>query len=221
MGKLLMTGKSFLAGTLFFAAAIPSLAQKSVHTLWTEPVTEAGVTWQPGPLYEYTEDGKKILVKRSPYLPTREFSPWKKFRYLENTNGAEAMMSVLQTMPGGETCRPLSEEQRRVLRELGEPDYIRGPYKSTRNDFVIEWGFHFQNTLYQFVDSRLACRGKLSDAERTAITYGAPSEIMVTTLDPGVRRETWIYRPIFMSGVGREKMFSFSNGKLVYEQSTP
>lgn len=221
MVKVNKIGKTVGLTVVLSALALPSLAQRSVHTFWTEPVTEAGVTWQPGPLFDYTPDGKKIMVKRFPSLPLRENSPYKKFRYLENTNGAAAMMSVLQTMPGGKTCRPLSEEQLKVLREMGEPAYLRGPYKSTRNDFVIEWAYPEQNKLYQFVDSKLAYHARLADVDRIAITYGVPSEVMVSTIAPDIRRETWIYRPVFMSGVGRERVYSFNNGKLIFEQESP
>lgn len=202
-------------------AAASACAQVSPQTLWTEPVTEAGVNYQRPPAFDYTDSGRPIMVKRFPYLPTREFSPWKKYRYLENMGGAEAMMATLQTYPGGEQCRPLSEQQKKVLREWGEPDYIRGPYKSTRNDFVIEWAYHQSNRLFQFADTKLVYQGPLTDQERTAITYGAPRETMVVLLEPNIRRETWIYRPYFIPGSGRERIFSFANGKLVYEQESP
>src|SRR5690606_30407383 len=131
---------------------------------------------------DYTPEGQPVMVKRFPYLETRDFSPWKKFRYLENMNGAEALMAGLQTYPGGKQCRPLSEQQRKILREWGEPDYIRGPYKSTRNDFIIEWAYHQSNRLFQFADTRMVYEGPLTDQERTAINYGEPEEEIVSYL---------------------------------------
>lgn len=196
-------------------------AQKSVHTYYTEPVTEAGVTYQRPPKFDYTTQGQAQMVKRFPYLESREFSPWKKFRYLENMNGAVAMMAQLQTYPGGRQCRPLSEHQLQILREWGEPDYIRGPYKSTRNDFIIEWAYHQSNRLFQFADAQMVYEGPLTDQERTAITYGVPQDVMVTYLEPNIRRETWIYRPLFMTGSSRERVFSFSNGEMIYRQESP
>lgn len=203
------------------ALAAGAVAQTSPHTLWTEPVTEAGVTYQRPPKYDYTQQGSAIMVKRFAYLETRKFSPWKKFRYLENMGGAVAMMANLQTYPGGGVCRPLSEQQHKILREWGEPDYIRGPYKSTRNDFIIEWAFHQSNRLFQFADAKMVYEGPLTDQERTAITYGIPQETLISYLEPNIKRETWIYRPIFLSGVGRERLFSFSNGELVHHQESP
>ncbi len=203
------------------AAGATAMAQTSPHTLWTEPVTEAGVTYQRPPKFNYTPDGRPVMEKRFAYLESREFSPWKKFRYLENMNGAVAMMAQLQTFPGTRQCRPLSEQQNKILREWGEPDYIRGPYKSTRNDFIIEWAYHQSNRLFQFADSQMVYEGPLTDQERTAITYGIPQEAIVNYLEPNIKRETWIYRPYFMSGIGRERIFSFSNGELVHHQESP
>ncbi len=201
--------------------AATALAQTSPHSFWTEPVTEAGVNYQRPPKYDYTPDGQPVMVKRYPYLETREFSPWKKFRYLENMNGAEAMMAQIQFHPGGRVCRPLSEQQRKILREWGEPDYIRGPYKSTRNDFIIEWAYHQANRQFQFADAKMVFEGPLTDQERTAITYGVPQETIISYLEPNIKRETWIYRPVFISGIGRERVFSFANGDLVHHQESP
>lgn len=198
-----------------------SMAQRTPESLWTEPVTEAGVTYQRPPKYDYTPDGQPVMVKRFPYLETRDFSPWKKFRYLENMNGAVAMMANLQTYPGGRQCRPLSQQQIKILREWGEPDYIRGPYKSTRNDFIIEWAYHQANRLFQFADAKMVYEGPLTDQERIAITYGVPQDTMINYLEPNIKRETWIYRSYFISGLGRERIFSFSNGELVFRQESP
>ncbi len=204
---------------IIFCSSAP--AQPSAQTYWSEPVTEAGVTYQRPPKYDYTEDGRPILVKRFPYLPERSHSALKKFRFLENMGGAEVMMATLQTEPGGAQCLPLSEQQRKILRTWGEPDYIRGPYKSTRNDFIIEWAYHQANRFFQFADAQMVYEGPLTDQERTSITYGVPREVMVDQLEPNIRRETWIYRPYFMMGAGYERIFSFANGKLVYKQEAP
>lgn len=218
-----------VAGWLIVAAAAvclttmnsSAIAQAMPNSLFTEPATEAGVTYQRPPKFDYTPDGDPVMVKRFPYLETRDFSPWKKYRYLENMNGAVQMMAVLQTFPGGRVCRPLSEQQLKILREWGEPDYIRGPYKSTRNDFIIEWAYHQANRLFQFADTRMVYEGPLTDQERTAITYGAPQDTIINYMEPNIKRETWIYRPYFISGIGRERIFSFSNGEMIYRQESP
>ncbi len=198
-----------------------AVAQTSPHTLWTEPVTEAGVNYQRPPKFNYTQEGQPVMEKRFAYLETRMFSPLKKFRYLENMGGAVAMMASLQTYPGGGICRPLSEQQSKILREWGEPDYIRGPYKSTRNDFIIDWAYHQSNRIFQFADAVMVYEGPLTDQDRTAITYGIPQETLIDYLEPNIKRETWIYRPVFMTGIGRERLFSFSNGELVHRQESP
>lgn len=213
-----------LSASIVSAAAFAT-AQTSPGTLWTEPVTEAGTMQQRPPKFDYTENGRPIMVKRFPYLNERGYSAEKKFRYLENMGGAESMMANLQTYPGPKPgctqTRPLSEQQRKILREWGEPDYIRGPYKSTRNDFIIEWAYHQANRLFQFADAKMVYEGPLTDQERTAITYGAPREAIVEQLEPNIRRETWIYRPYFIVGSGHERVFSFANGKLIFQQESP
>lgn len=206
------------------AVALPAgtaFAQAMPNSFFTEPVTEAGVNYQRPPKFDYTPEGDPVMVRRFPYLETRDFSPWKKYRYLENMDGAVKMMAVLQTYPGGKYCRPMSEQQLKILREWGEPDYIRGPYKSTRNDFIIEWAYHQGNRVFQFADARMVYEGPLTDMERTAIVYGAPQDSIISYMEPNIKRETWIYRPYFMSGVGRERIFSFSNGEMIYRQETP
>lgn len=60
MVKVNKIGKTVGLTVVLSALALPSLAQRSVHTIWTEPVTEAGVTWQPGPLFDYTPMAKKL-----------------------------------------------------------------------------------------------------------------------------------------------------------------
>jgi hypothetical protein len=43
---------------------------------------------------------------------------------------------------------------------------------------------------------------------------------MITQLEPNIRRETFIYRETFR-GSGHERVYSFSNGKLIFSQETP
>jgi len=199
----------------------PLFSQPASETFWTEDVTEAGVGYQRPPKFDYTETGRPILVKRFPFLPSKNYSVMKEFRYLENMNGVEGMMAVLQTYPGGYQCRPMSEQQKSILRKWGQPDYVRGPYKSTRNDFIIEWAYHQGNRLFQFADAKMVYEGPLTDQERTHIINGTPNEVIVNYLEPNIRRETWIYRPQYVMGASNEKLYSFSNGKLVYRQESP
>jgi hypothetical protein len=58
--------------------------------------------------------------------------------------------------------------------------------------------------------------GPLTDQERTLLTHGIPREVIRSSIDPDIRRETWFYRPWFLTG--HEQVFSFANGKLVHEE---
>lgn len=171
----------------------------------------------PIPKFDYTDDGRAIMIKRYPFWPEQTFSHYQKYSFIENRQGVEHMQrcSKLKREPDD----ILSEDQKTILREWGQPDYLRGPYKSTRGDQVIEWAYHPLNHLFQFVDRTMVYEGPLTDQDRTAITYGAPRETVVGQQEPNIRRETWIYRPWFLTG--RERVFSFTNGKLTYHQETP
>jgi hypothetical protein len=171
----------------------------------------------PIPKFDYTPDGRAIMIKRYPFFPTQDYCQFRKYSYFENKHGVEHFQKCckLKREPGD----ILSEDQKEILREWGQPDYLRGPFKSTRGDIVIEWGYHALNHLFQFVDRTMVYEGPLTDQERTAIVYGAPRETVVMQLEPNIRRETWIYRPWFLTN--RERIFSFTNGRLTYQQETP
>lgn len=176
----------------------------------------------PKPKFDYTDEGRAIMIKRFPYFPTQDICQFQKYRFAENKLGVEhvARGKKLKREPD----EILSEEQKEVLREWGQPDYLRGPYKSTRFDSVVEWAYHPLNHLFQWVDGVLVYEGPLTDQERVAITYGAPREATIRQLQPNVRRETWIYRPWFLPMTGatsRERIFDFANGKLLYSQESP
>jgi hypothetical protein len=173
----------------------------------------------PVPKFEYTDDGQAIMLKRYPANTAKENNLFRLYSFYENKHGVEHYCKGSKLKR--EYSDILSEEQKKILATWGQPDYLRGPYKSTRGDSVIEWAYHASNHLFQFVDRKMVYEGPLSDQERVAITYGAPREVIVVQLEPNIRRETWIYRPIFRSVIGNEKLFSFSNGKLTYQQETP
>lgn len=173
----------------------------------------------PIPKFDYTDDGRAILIKRYPFFPSQEFSAYQKYRYFENKEGVEHFQRCCKLKRESQDI--LTEDQKAILKEWGQPDYLRGPFKTTRGDIAIEWAYHPLNHLFQFVDGTMVYEGPLTDQERTAITYGAPRETMVTYLEPNIKRETWIYRPWFISALSREKVFSFTNGKLTYHQESP
>lgn len=175
----------------------------------------------PIPKYEYTDAGRVILVKRYADIPVRDRTGLIKYKYVENKQGVEHFERCAKLSRGAHEI--LSEQQKAVLAAWGQPDYLRGPFKSTRGDFVIEWVYHPLNRLFQFVDRTMVYQGPLTDQERTVLTHGVPSEVIVVQLEPNIRRETWIYRPIWPTSFSymRERMFSFSNGEIVYSQETP
>lgn len=193
---------------------------------WAAVAAESGEkTWryQPNqvarsvPPYDYAPDGRTVMVKRYAFFPAQDLCQFRKYRFFENKQGVEHIErgSKLKREPD----EILSEQQREILREWGQPDYLRGPYKSTRGDSVIEWAYLPLNRLFQFVDRKMVYEGPLTDQERIAIVHGAPREVFTSEITPGVRRETWLYYPYFLTN--RQKIFSFANGKLVFSQENP
>ena len=168
----------------------------------------------PVPKFEYTDDGQAIMLKRHPYFQGQTFPNYIRYKFVENKGGIGHVdpCAKLQRRPE----EILSEEQRSILREWGQPDYLRGPYKSDRGEHVVEWAYHPLNRIFQFVDRKMVYEGPLTDQDRTMITYGEPKEVQLVILEPNIRRETWIYRPTFIRG--HEMLFSFANGKLIVRQ---
>lgn len=210
-------------GKLVQSVAIACLM---VFPVWGVIAAESGEkTWryQPNqitrsvPAYDYAPDGRTVMVKRYAFFPAQDLCQFRKYRFFENKQGVEHIERGAKLKR--EPDEILSEQQRAILHEWGQPDYLRGPYKSTRGDSVIEWAYLPLNRLFQFVDRKMVYEGPLTDQERIAIVHGAPREVLTSQVPPGVRRETWLYYPYFLTN--RQKVFSFANGKLVYSQENP
>ncbi|MCX7626621.1 MAG: hypothetical protein N2Z21_10505 [Candidatus Sumerlaeaceae bacterium] len=166
----------------------------------------------PRPKTDFTDDGKPILIKRYPLNNRATLLHFRKYPYFANTQGVEHIQR------GGRLKRQpenvLTEDQKAILRSWGQPDYLRGPYRSTRGDSVVEWVYHRLNHLFQFVDGVMVYEGPLTDQERTVLTYGLPREVLSSTVAPNIRRETWFYNSPWHPN--KEMVFSFANGKLVF-----
>jgi hypothetical protein len=198
-----------------FAAVAGLAAAQSGEKTWRYQPDQIN---HPTPKFEYSDEGRAVMIKRFPYFPQQDICQFQKYRFVENRRGVldYPRRSKLKREPD----ERLSEEQRAILREWGQPDYLRGPYKSTRGDSVVEWAYHPLNHLFQFVDGKMVYEGSLTDQERIAITYGAPRDVMVSVLEPNTRRETWIYHT-WLGSYWREKVFSFTNGSLTFRQEQP
>ncbi|MGB9691102.1 MAG: hypothetical protein ACPL7D_02930, partial [Candidatus Sumerlaeaceae bacterium] len=166
----------------------------------------------PRPKVDYTEDGQPILIKRYPVNSRQSILHFRKYPYYANTQGVEHIQRGARLKRQPEVV--LSEDQKAILRAWGQPDYLRGPYRSSRGDTVIEWAYHRLNHLFQFVDGTMVFEGPLTDQERTVLTYGLPREILSSTVAPNIRRETWFYNSSWHPN--KEMVFSFANGKLVF-----
>ncbi len=178
------------------------------------------------PKVDYSPTGRAIMAKRYANTP-HTFAPILDFeagsvarmKYRKNKKGLDPVPAGFKLLRTKGT-EDLSTDQQRVLARWGQPDWLRGSFRSTRGDSVTEWLFERQNKIFQWVDGDLVYHGPVTDVERTMLVHGAPTHVMITHVEPNIRRETFIYRETFRS-MGREKMYSFSNGKLIYSQETP
>jgi hypothetical protein len=142
-----------------------------------------------------------------------------RMKYRANKTGIQPVRPGFRLVRTSERDE-LTQDQLQVLSKWGQPDWLRGPFRTTRGDQATEWLYDRQNRIFQWVDGQLVYQGPVTDAERTMLVHGAPSQVMITHLEPNIRRETFIYRDTFRTS-GREKVFSFSNGKLIFHQETP
>lgn len=170
------------------------------------------------PKYDYTPDGRPVMEKRYDSNLTKTFFGMRKFPYKSNVKGLKSQSKGKVWVRQANNI--LSDMQKDVLGEWGQPDYLRGPYRSTRGDQVNEWAYVQANHIFQFVGCVMVYEGPLTDQDRTLITYGVPSERTVTQSEPGIRHEFWIYRPWYATSLN-EKLFKFANGKMIYRQVAP
>lgn len=150
------------------------------------------------PAFDYGPDGTPLQVKRTARIP-RYDEPWR--------------MEVVAYDRNRGSVRANSPEQAQLLEELGQPDYTRRQYRSTRGDRVTEWAYLEKNRLIQFVHHAVVYDGILSDKDRILIQYGYPDAVFVANDLLGQRRETFIYHERFDSD---RRHYSFADDQMIY-----
>lgn len=210
-----MTTKHLLSA----AAACAVLCAVSFAGAQSNPLPSygMGVSLKNIPKFNYTPEGSVVMEKRYDANLTKNFFALRKFPYKANVKGLHEKKCKVLYRGANNT---FTDQQKEILDEWGQPDYLRGPFRSTRNDQVNEWVYLQSNHLFQFVDGMMVFEGPLTDQDRTMITYGAPTERTVTQSEPGIRHEFWVYRPWYTVNFD-EKMFKFANGKMIYSQVAP
>jgi hypothetical protein len=162
-----------------------------------------GCAFNTRPMFDYMEDGEQVQIKRiARHQSIDYFHRWRRTAYVKNT---------------GELHWLLSQDQKEIIAEYSQPDYLRRTFRSTRGDRVKEWAYVAQGKIFQFVRRQLVYEGELTDLEKTLIQYGYPKFVFAEQLEPDITRLTFIYESIF--GL-RRQIFSFANGRLCYSQDT-
>jgi hypothetical protein len=161
----------------------------------------AGCAFNSRPLFDYAKDGERVEVKRiAKHQRIDYFHRWRRTAYVKN---------------GGELHWLLSPDQKAIIAEYGQPDYLRRTFRSTRGDLVKEWAYLEKGKIFQFVRGKMVYEGDLTDLEKTLILRGYPNHVFYLQLDPNITRMTFVYKGIF--GL-RRQTFSFANGRLCYSQ---
>ncbi len=177
-----------------------------------------GVTSKGVPKFNYSQGGHTIMEKRYDANLVKDVLGMNKFPFKLNRKGLQPLERC--SVFSRSVNNIFSEQQKQILNEWGQPDYLRGPYRSTRGDQVNEWAYLQANHIFQFVGGEMVYEGPLTDEDRTLITYGTPTEITVTQAEPGTRLEFWVYRKWYSSPF-HERIFKFSNGKMIFHQEAP
>jgi len=161
-----------------------------------------GCHFQKAPLNDYVE-GQPLQFKRYDRHPVQDFF----YRF------GRKVFDINE----GILWYRLSEDQRNVIGEFGQPDYIRRPFTSRQGEQVTEWVFLDKNKDFQFVRRQKVWEGPVTDMEKTLITYGVPRKIMIDQVSPNIERETFIYYTQLFTT--RHMIFSFANGRMILSQS--
>lgn len=162
-----------------------------------------GCAFNTRPMFDYTEDGEQVQVKRiAKHQSIDYFHRWRRTAYVKNS---------------GELHWLLSQDQKKIIAEYRQPDYLCRTFRSTRGDLVKGWAYVAQGKIFQFVRRQLVYEGELTDLDKTLIQYGYPNFVFAEQLEPDITRLTFTYESIF--GL-RRQIFSFANGLLCYSQDT-
>lgn len=157
------------------------------------------------PRWRYDEQGEPHESKRYPRHLAVDF----RTRFL-----TQAYSPVKPREPIHEF---LTEPQREILLEYGQPEYVRRPFTSRLGETVDEWIYLAQNQMFQFVRGRVVYQGEVSDLERTMIRRGYPTEALMWQADPGIERLLLVYGAPWDL---RREVYTFANGRLLFSQKT-
>jgi len=144
-------------------------------------------------------DGNRVPFKRVALHDSVDF-----FRHWRS----RAFDKVEKLIP----AKRLSADQKAVVDDFGQPDYIRGPFRSQYRESVVEWVHLEESLLTQFVDGDLVYTGPVTDYEQILIFRGYPRFTVNFLGNVGARYQTLIYRNIAGTELGA---YTFANGVLL------
>ncbi|MBI1785467.1 hypothetical protein HYR69_10020 [Candidatus Sumerlaeota bacterium] len=107
-------------------------------------------------------------------------------------------------------------EQKNILEQWGQPNYIRKSFRSLQDERVEEWVYLEQRRIFQFVKHAVAFEGDLTDLEQLLIRLGYPDRMITLIGESGIERTTLYYGNIFVPG--RHDTFELADGWIIHSE---
>lgn len=90
-----------------------------------------------------------------------------------------------------------SDDQRVILEEWGDPDYVRKSFRSFEGERVAEWVYLDKRRVIQFVKHAMVYEGELTDLEQIMLHNGYPDRLVTTIGESRHVHQTLVYNSIF------------------------
>lgn len=149
----------------------------------------------------YDSHGEAYLYKRFERQPVQDFwHHWTSAAYMRPT--AKAVERVGRDGIG-------------LVEQLGEPDWIRRPFKSIAGLKVDEWIYLSEDRLFQFAEGQLIFEGFVTDYERILLERGYPDKANVISTEDNMRIDVFYYRHMFWAQLDQ---YHFVNGQINQSQ---
>lgn len=90
-----------------------------------------------------------------------------------------------------------SDDQRVILEQWGDPDYVRKTFRSFEGERVAEWVYLDKRRVIQFVKHAIVYEGELTDLEQIMLHNGYPDRLVTIIGESRHVHQTMIYNSIF------------------------
>ncbi len=88
------------------------------------------------------------------------------------------------------------DDQRLILEQWGDPDYVRKTFRSLQGERVVEWVYLDKKRVIQFIKHEMIFDGELTDLEQIMLRNGYPDRIVTTIGESRHVHQTLVYNSI-------------------------